>query len=143
MNWKVVQVSEEEWKERFSENFHKLVFKEIKPASRDRISYALLIIRGEEVVGYVTVREMDDENVYWQFGGVIPKYQRTITAVKAIESGIEWQRQRSRRIVTYVENTNLQMLRFYLSYGFLVVGTRTFAGRVMVDLIKELHDNGN
>lgn len=141
MSWQVVQLSEADWKERFSENFHKLVFKEIKPATRDRISYALLVVKDEEVIGYVTVREMDDENVYWQFGGVVPKYQRTMTAVKCIENAIDWQRKNSLRIVTYVENTNLQMLRFYLAYGFLIMGTRTFQGRVMVDLVKELHGN--
>jgi ribosomal protein S18 acetylase RimI-like enzyme len=141
MNWKAIQISQEEWMAGFSENMHKLVFKEIKPATRDRISYALLIVKDEEVIGYVTVREMDDENVYWQFGGVIPKFRRSMTAVKCIETAIEWQKARSRRIVTYVENTNLPMLKFYLSYGFLIIGTRTFEGKVMVDLMKVLNGN--
>jgi ribosomal protein S18 acetylase RimI-like enzyme len=139
--WKAIQIGEAEWKEKFSENFHKLVFKEVKPAFRDRISYALLVVKAEEAIGYVTVREMDDENVYWQFGGVIPKFQKSMTAVKCIETAILWQKEHSKRITTYVENTNLPMLRFYLSYGFLVVGTRTYLGHLMVDLIKELHGN--
>lgn len=139
--WQAIPVTQEDWVAGFSENMHKLVFKEIKPATRDRISYAVLIVKDEEVIGYVTVREMDDENVYWQFGGVIPKFRKSMTAVKCIETAIEWQKQRSRRIVTYVENTNLPMLKFYLSYGFLIIGTRTFEGKVMVDLMKVLNGN--
>lgn len=139
--WQAIPVTQEDWVAGFSENMHKLVFKEIKPATRDRISYAVLIVKDEEVIGYVTVRELDDENVYWQFGGVIPKFRKSMTAVKCIETAIEWQKQRSRRIVTYVENTNLPMLKFYLSYGFLIIGTRTFEGKVMVDLMKVLNGN--
>lgn len=139
--WKAIQVSQEDWVAGFSENMHKLVFKEMKPGYRDRISYALLIVKDEDVIGYVTVREMDDENVYWQFGGVIPQFRKSMTAVKCIETAIEWQKQRSRRIVTYVENTNLPMLKFYLSYGFLIIGTRTYDGKVMVDMIKVLNAN--
>lgn len=139
--WKVIQVSPDDWAKGFSENMHKIVFKEIKPASRDRISYALLVAKADAAIGYVTVRELDDENVYWQFGGVLPQYRRSMTAVKCIEMALEWQKRHSRRIRTYVENVNTPMLRFYLSYGFLIIGTHSFQGRVMVDLLKELHGN--
>lgn len=140
-DWRIIKVSPEDWAKNFSENIHKIVFKEIKPATQDRISYALLCVRGPDVVGYVTVREIDDQTVYWQWGGAMPQFRRSITAVKGIETAIEWQKQQSRRILTYTENTNTPMLKFYISYGFLVIGTRTFAGKVMVDLIKELHGN--
>jgi ribosomal protein S18 acetylase RimI-like enzyme len=140
-DWKVIKISPEEWVRQFSENCHRLVFNEIKPAVKERITYALLVVNGPDAVGYVTVRELDDVNVYWQWGGVIPKFRRSMTAVKAIELAIEWQRQHSARITTYVENTNLPMLKFYLSYGFLILGTRTFGGKIMVDLLKELHGN--
>lgn len=139
--WKVLQLSQEEWAEKFSENIHKVVFKEIKPGYRDRISYAVLVVKDEEVIGYVTVREIDNEAVYWQFGGIVPKYQKTMTAVKCIETALKWQKERSLRIVTYVKNTNLPMLRFYLGYGFLIIGTRTYRNDVMVDMVKELHGN--
>jgi GNAT superfamily N-acetyltransferase len=137
-DWKVIQLSQEDWVKNFSENMHKIVFKEIKPAHRDRISYALLVAKADAVVGYVTVRELDDENVYWQFGGVLPQYQGSMTAVRCIGEAVEWQRQRSKRIRTYVENTNSRMLRFWMASDFLVIGTHTFNGHVMVDLLKEL-----
>lgn len=141
--WKVIKISPEDWANGFSEDAHKIVFKEIKPASRDRISYALLVVKDEVVIGYVTVREIDDETVYWQFGGVVPQFRRSITAVKCVEMATDWQRAHSKRIVTYTENTNLPMLKLHLSYGFKIVGTRTYMGKVMVDMIKELHPNGD
>lgn len=138
--WKAIKLSPLEWAARFSENIHKAVFKEIKPAYRDRISYALLITKGEDAIGYVTVREMDNENVYWQFGGVLPEYRKSMTAVRCIETALEWQKEHSLRVVTYVENMNLPMLRFYLARGFIIIGTRHWEGKVMVDLIKELRN---
>jgi RimJ/RimL family protein N-acetyltransferase len=137
MSWKVEVVSPELWDEKYGVAAHRAVFGEIKPPSIDRISYALLVVKDENVVGYVTVREHDAECVYWQFGGVFKKYRKSIIAVKAIETALEWQKKHSRRIVTYVENTNLPMLRFYLAYGFLIIGTRTYNGQVMCDMIKE------
>jgi ribosomal protein S18 acetylase RimI-like enzyme len=137
----IIQVSAQEWSEKFSNNFHKVVFKEDKSHIEDRISYALLCVKGPDVIGYVTVRELDQHNVYWQWGGVVPAFRRSMTAVKAIESALEWQKKHSRGILTYVENRNLPMLKFYLAYGFLIIGTRTLFGKVMVDLAKDLHGN--
>lgn len=132
----VIQVSAEEWP-KYSENIHKLVFKEIKPASRDRISYALLFVKEQEVIGYVTVRELDDENVYWQFGGVLTRFRRGLLGCQCFEMALEWQKARSKRVVMYVENKNLPMLKMALAYGFLIIGTRTFREFTMVDLMRE------
>lgn len=136
-DWKLIQLSPEEWKQNFSENIHKVVFKEIRQAEREVISYALLVIKDEEVMGYVTVKQYDVDSVYWQFGGVIPKFRRSMTAVKGIELALEWQRERAKRILTYVENTNLPMLRMYLAYGFIIIGTRSYNNLVMCDMLKE------
>lgn len=138
--WKVVQVSPLDWAKTFSQNAHKAVFQELRGAFIDRISYALLVIKDEVVIGYVTVMDYDAETVYWQFGGVLPTFRKSITAVKCIETAIEWQKKISTRILTYVENTNLPMLRFYLAYGFIIIGTRTYNGHTMLDLVKELRD---
>jgi hypothetical protein len=133
----VIQVTAEQWASSFSEEMHKLVFKELKPAFVDRISYALLIVQAEEVVGYITVRENDHETVYWQFGGVLTRFRRGLLGSKCFEVALEWQKARSKRVLMYTENTNLPMLRLALAYGFLVVGTKTFRQHVMVDLMRE------
>lgn len=132
-----MQVSAEEWANSLSEDMHKLVFGELKPASKDRISYALLFVKAEEVVGYVTVRELDDENVYWQFGGLLTRFRRGLLGVQCFEMALEWQKARSKRVVMYTENTNLPMLKMALAYGFRIIGTRTFKQFLMVDLMRE------
>ena len=138
MSWQVIKVSPEDWVAKFAESAHKIVFKENLPARRHRINYALLVTKDEAVIGYVTVREYDDEAVYWQFGGVIPGYRASMTAVKCIEMALAWQKEHgSKRITVYVENKNLPMLRFFLAYGFLIIGTRTYSGATMVDMVKE------
>ena len=129
----------EEWAARYAESAHRIVFGELHNPAKDRLSYALLIIKDDEPIAYVTVKENDSENVYWQFGGVFPEHRKSMTAVKCIELGMTWQRQRSKRILTYVENTNYPMLRFYMSYGFIIIGTRHCFGKVMVDLCKEFN----
>lgn len=139
--WKAIEISPDEWARGFSENFHKLVFKEIRPASYDRIDYAILVVKSEDVVGYVTVRELDNETVYWHFGGAVPKFRKSIIAARAIELALEFQKQRSKKLVTYVENRNLPMLRFYLSYGFVIIGTRHYFGKTFVDMVKDLDGN--
>lgn len=133
----VVRIEPDEWAARFSEEIHKLVFKEIKPSFADRISYALLFVCQEEVVGYLTVRETDHETVYWQFGGVLPGVRRRLLGRGCVAAALEWQKAYSKRVMLYTQNTNLPMLKLALGYGFLVIGTRTFKNWVMVDLIKE------
>lgn len=133
----VLQVMPEEWARRFSAEMHKLVFKELKPAEVDRISYALLFVYKNEPIGYVTVRETDHETVYWQFGGVLTRFRRGVLGCRCFEAALEWQKARSKRVMLYTENTNLPMLKMALAYGFLVIGTRTFRQFLMVDLMRE------
>jgi RimJ/RimL family protein N-acetyltransferase len=139
--WKAIKISPEEWAKGFSENIHKVVFKEIRSASEDRISYAILVVKNEDVVGYVTVRELDNDSVYWHFGGAVPKFRKSIIAARGILTLLDFQKGLTKRIVTYVQNTNLPMLRFYLTYGFIIIGIRAYGNKVFVDLVKELHGN--
>lgn len=133
----VSRIEPDEWKNRFSEDIHKLVFKEIKPAFADRISYALLLTYQEEVIGYLTVRETDHETVYWQFGGLLSRFRRGMLGSRCFEAALEWQKAHSKRVMMYVQNTNLSMLKLALGYGFLVIGTRTFREFLMCDLMRE------
>src|SRR5271166_1470713 len=126
--WKIIQVSPEEWKSAASRLAHSMVFGQ--QLYNERIDYALVAARGEEFVGYVTVKENDADNVYWQFGGVIPHFQKSIVVSKALKELLDWQKQHSKRILSYVENSNLSMLRLFLSSGFLIVGTRTSQGKI-------------
>lgn len=135
---KIIRVSAEDWS-KYSEDAHRAVFGTIKPAYFDRISYALLAISDtDEPVSYITVREHDHETVYYQFSGVFPKFRKTLTPVKAYTAFLEYQKCHSKRVTTYIENTNFAMLKMALFLKFVVIGTRTFGGSIFLDLVKEL-----
>lgn len=133
-----MRYSPEQWRE-YSETAHQSVFGKMKPASWDRISYALVVTNpiNDEPIGYLTVRENDHESVYWQFGGAFPKYQKSTWAVRGYHDFIEYQKQFSKRAGTYVENTNTPMLKLALTYGFIPIGVRTVCGSTYVDLLLE------
>jgi len=141
--WQVLRVEKDEWREKYATAAHAAVFQKYLPKDLERISYALLIVKDDTVIGYVTVREHDSETVYWQFGGVFPTFRRSFVAAKLMEEALLWQKDYAKRVTMFVENTNVAMLKLALSFGFLVIGTRTFIGSVYVDLIKEFSDGNN
>lgn len=126
----------EEWA-KDSENAHRAVFGEIKPASWDRITYTLLAVCNDLPQGYVTVREVDPEAVYWQFGGMFwPKRGTPLTA-RIYRRLLEEQGKMSKFMTTYIENTNSAMLRLALSEGLQIIGVRNARGSVLVEFFKE------
>ncbi len=118
-----------------SENAHLVVFGEHKPASFDRIDYALICADAENIPQcYLTARELDHETVYWQFGGAFPPATKSILAWTIYNAFIEFERSAGRkRIQTYVENTNTAYLKFAMKAGFRIIGTRTVKGTVLLD----------
>ncbi len=133
-----VQTVSPAWWSEVSEGVHFAVFQESRAATLDRIDYAL-IVRDEAdfPVGYVTCRDHDGETVYWQYGGVNPAHSTTVTAVKGYRALIDNARQRYRRIHTLVEAENIRYLKLAMREGFRIVGTRTFKGKVLVELMLE------
>lgn len=103
----------------------------------DRIDYALMIEANDEAVGYCTVREMDEDSVYWQFGGGLPNVTESSRAVEAYKALIEWTHARYQRITTLVENTNVRYLKLAMHFGFRIIGCRMFRGDVLVELLNE------
>lgn len=137
---KIFRIGKNEW-DSFSEYAHKLAFSEHKPKELDRIDYSLLIVKVDEnndrPVGYITVRENDPRSVYWQFGGAFPEAKKSIYVAHGYRAALDFQKKLSDRVVTYIENTNLAMLKLAFSVGFVVVGTRTVFGKIYVDLLNE------
>ena len=133
----IVTLSPKEWAG-FSEKAHLVVFGENRPKGLDRIDYALLVDDDETIIAYATVKELDGESVYWQYGGTVPKFRGTSLSYKAYRKVHDWCFTAGyKRITTYVENTNIPMLKFSLKIGFIIIGTRTFKGSVYVELLKE------
>lgn len=138
----VQKIEKEVWGSYFSELAHKICFEERKPASRDRIDYALLVVdSNDSPCGYITVRELDSETCYWQFGGVFPGTIGTTKSFKAYKACIEWSRGKYKRVSTLIENQNSAMLKFAAKVGFLIVGIRNYHGTVLLEHVMEF-DSG-
>lgn len=136
----VKKISKEEWKE-MSASAHLICFNEKRDPEMDRIDFALLNVRGEEPLNYCTVRELDSESVYWQYGGAFPNTKGTGTSFYSYQRYADWCfDQGYKRITTYVQNDNLAMLKIALQVGFRIIGTRTFKGCIMVELLLEDKD---
>ena len=121
----------------FSEDAHRICFEQVKPAQYDRIDFALLVVDDEKPCGYVTVREHDPETVYWQFGGAFPGTKDTAKTFRGYQLTVDYTRERYKRITTRIENTNIPMLKMAMKVGFRIIGTRTFKGSILVELLLE------
>ena len=135
----IEQLTREEWAT-LSEDAHKIAFSEIRPTSMDRVDYALLGVDDDTLQphAYVTVRELDSESVYWQFGGAVGG--SPISTVRAYERAIDWSLDRYKRVTTLVESGNVRMLKLAMSVGFRIIGCRTFKGTVLCELLLEKGD---
>lgn len=116
---------------------HKVIFGKSRPPEHNRIDFALLAVNAEtsDPLGYVTVRELDHESVYWQFGGAVPEIRGTLLPARFYQLMLGWTRDRYKRITTYVAADNIAYLRFAMGHGFRIIGTRTTDGDVFVELL--------
>ena len=133
---KIVKLSKDEWAT-FSQDAHRAVFDEIRPAFMDRIDYALIFDVGGQSIGFATIRELDNESAYIQFGG---KYDGVCTphlAVEAISMLTEKLLTQYERITCLVRNDNIRFLKIALHVGMKAVGCRTFKNEIFLEMLKE------
>lgn len=134
MSVSVHQLMPEQWKI-FSENAHAVAFGKIKDVSKERIDYALIARweESQELIGYVTVKEMDADSVYWQFGGALPPGRGTVRVWAGYQAFLEWTSQRYKRMTTLIENTNVPMLKMALHARLRITGVRNYKGEVLLE----------
>lgn len=130
------RLSPVEWKE-FSERAHLITFGKHKPAEWDRIDFALVVRNDENLMGYVTCREIDAHTVYWQFGGAFPGTKSTSMSWIGYQAFVEYCKVRYKRISTLIENTNLVMLKMAMKVGYRIVGIRFFGGDILLEHLLE------
>jgi len=84
----VHKLTPEQWSG-ISEQAHRVCFNEVKPKEWDRIDFALVAVDEErkQMIGYTTMREIDHETIYWQYGGSFPEYRGTLLAARAVLRG--------------------------------------------------------
>lgn len=140
MTLSVKVLSPKNWFE-LSEKAHALVFDKHKPAERDRIDYALICEKKNNAidafVGYVTVKELDGESVYWQYGGAFPQCKNTLIAFKGFGLFLDWTAKKYKRVSLMVANTNVSMLKFAMKAGFRIVGLRVTKEAILLEHILE------
>ena len=60
----VIEIDSLMWAEKFSADAHKIAFGQLKNPGDERIDFALLAVRDNTPLGYVTCRELDAKAVY-------------------------------------------------------------------------------
>ena len=118
-----------------SENAHLAVFKEAKPASKDRIDFCLLGVSDQDdVLGYITCFELSPETLYWSHGGAFPPASKNVSALRCYTLMMEKCRSLGyKRIYTTVANTNKPMLKMHAHGGWKITGVRHTQGLTLLE----------
>lgn len=135
-------IGRDDWKTFFAEEAHKLVFSEKRSPELDRIDFAILLVDKDDLpAAFVTCREQDEESLYMQYGGAMPLNKKTFGVHRGYEQMLEFVQKnpRYKRITTRINNENIAMLRLAMGVGFRVVGTTTFNGEVLLELLLEFN----
>jgi hypothetical protein len=135
-------IPRDKW-EAFRENAHKSVFKENCPSGQKLVDFAVLAVETETdtPLTYVTCKELDDETVYWSYGGAFPETigtTKTWSAYKVMTKKMA--DMGYRKILKRVKNTNHTMMKFALRMGYTVIGIRHIEDSTMVELMMEVGD---
>lgn len=136
----VVKFDKDAWAKEWAELSHQIVFDEKRPSEMNRIDFALVVVNGltNKPAGFCTVRELDSESVYWQYGGAFPETIGTIWVATCYQAFIDWCRGKYKRITTLVSNENIAYLKLCMKYGFRIIGVRVFKDEIFVELLNEL-----
>lgn len=128
----IVVYSSEQW-DKFASLAHYLVFKENRPSEMNRIDFALVVLKGEKPLGYMTIREIDSETCYIQYGGAFESSKDTVMTYPAYKELIDWLSVKYKYCTTLIENTNLVMLKFAMKVGFKIIGIRNFKDQILLE----------
>lgn len=110
-------------------------FNESRPAYMNKIDYALGVRTDDAIISWVTVRELDHESLYWQYGGCLPQHQNTLNSFKSYKMMRDFCfKNGTQNISTLVENNNIVMLKMAFKIGFRIIGTKTVDNKTYVDL---------
>jgi hypothetical protein len=112
-----------EWQE-LSEVAHLVCFDELRPKSLDRIDFALVVVEENVPLAYTTVKELDSESAYMQFGGAFPSAKGTAKSLSSYLEMVSFLKSKYKRISTIIQNTNTPMMKFAMKADFLVIGVR-------------------
>jgi hypothetical protein len=133
----VNKLTAQEWKETLAKQAHEIVFREDWDADLERIDFALVTEdENGSMVQYATLKEMDRDSAYIQYGGAFPSFRNSKKSYDSFSSILDWLLERYINVGFLTENTNLPMLKFGIKKGFVIVGIRNFKGHIMLEHFK-------
>lgn len=132
----IVRISKEEWKEKYAEKTHTEVFNTPWTKDFERLDFALLTFEGDSKVQFATVRELDKETAYIQYGGSFPDYRGSINSWKSFGVVLDYLDKDYKGVGFLTENTNFPMLKFAIKKEFAIVGVRVVNGRIYLEHFK-------
>jgi hypothetical protein len=127
-------VSPQEWA-LLGSDAHRAVFGEPKPTTQDRIDFALLAVNeADDVLGYVTCKEISPETLYWSYGGAFPPASKSLRAWRTFQGFCEKSYTLGfKQILFLVENKNGPMLKMAAQAGFIIIGLRHVEGATLLE----------
>lgn len=128
-----------QWADGFDENAHKIVFGKLPPPGLI-VDLALYAADGtsKSPLAYATVRELDRDNCYLQFGGAVPEIRGTVVIHRIYDRFIEMLALKWKYTTTRIENDNIAYLRLAMAKGFRICGTASDGQKTLVELSMEL-----
>ena len=140
MSLSLTKLTPDEWV-KMSEIAHEAMFSTLKDSKLERIDAALLGISEQNVaVAYVTIKELDSETCYWQYGGVFGPHRGKEHINEFMDAIIAYGKEHYKRIGFRVESDNWAMLRVATRYHIPITGIRVFKGKVLVEHVLEFEE---
>lgn len=137
MKIEVKRIEKHEWYQ-LAENAHLAVFDETWNKDIERIDFAVLTVdEDNQLIQYATLRELDAEAIYLQYGGSFPTYRGSIQAHKSFKAILDWLHREYKYVSFLTENTNFPMLKFAIKERFRIVGMRNFKNKVYLEHFRE------
>lgn len=131
---KFVTLSHPEWR-RFAPSAHKAVFGVDRTADYERCDWAVLAVSHDDApLGFATVRELNQNEVYLQFGGIFEKFRNSPACYKALTGLLRIVAQNFTKARTFVEAENSSYLRLALKMGFVPCGYKSVNGSGFLEL---------
>lgn len=115
------KLSPAEWAE-MSKAVHKHSFCLDRDPSMDRIDYALIVRKDDELSAYTTIIELDGESVYMQHGGNFQASSGTVLTLRSYLMMINYLKESYKNISTRIWNKNRAMKKLAWAAGFIETG---------------------
>lgn len=115
-----------------SENVHRYSFGIERKSDMDRITYALVVRKGEELCCYCTIIELDKESVYMQHGGNFKESEGTVMTLRGYLMMMDYLKKAYKTISTRVLNKNHPMMKLAMAADMDPTGLETNDGDVFL-----------